>query len=161
MSEENSLKFFLQDIRRFLEPVWITTHKSWGDAPVPDPPSKYMCRYSCLFLQHLLRRHVFGQWRIELGRPPSPDLNGTQQGNFGYHAKNGWHDHAWLVRDGVILDITADQYGDAPIIISSITSSKYNANLSEDDVATDLEELKKRILSWVDMWSQQAEVAHI
>jgi hypothetical protein len=155
MDKENSLEVFLQDVRRFLEPIWVKTHKSWDDEPMPDPPSKYMCRYSCLFLQQLLQQYGYGQWSIELGRPPSPDLNGTKEGKFGYYAKDGWYDHAWLVKDGVIIDITADQYGDAPIIISSITSSKYNANLSEDNAAMDLKKLKKRAVSWIDMWSHQ------
>jgi hypothetical protein len=35
----------------------------------------------------------------------------------GARRSDGWT-HAWVVVDGVIIDITADQFGEAPIIVS-------------------------------------------
>lgn len=156
MEEKHSLETFLKDIRCFLEPIWIKAHKSWDDAPVPAPPSKYMCRYSCLFLRKLLKNYGYGKWFIELGRPLSPELNGTEDGKFGYLATDGkWYDHTWLVKDGIIIDITADQYGGDPITIAPIGSTKYNANLTEDNVIKDFKKLEKRVHSWIYLWLKQ------
>jgi hypothetical protein len=33
-------------------------------------------------------------------------------GEFGTPGEDDWHSHAWLERDGVIVDITADQFPD-------------------------------------------------
>lgn len=144
---------YISTVRKFLEPLWIKTHEAWADEPIPTPPSKYMCRYSCLFLQRVLKDAGYGDWRICLGRPLSPELEGTSQGQYGYRSSDGkWYDHAWLTKDDILLDITADQYGDPPVIISSSASGKYNANIPEDYVSTKLKVLEKRVDTWVYEW---------
>jgi len=150
------LKEFVTDIRLFLEPIWIKAHEAWADEPIPSPPSKYMCRYSCLFLKHALHEAGYGDWKIYLGRPVSRELQGTEQGLFGYRSVDGgWHDHAWLIKDGMLIDITADQYGDLPVIVDRLPFDKYNANLTEKEVAADLQKLSGRVSMWLAEWQKR------
>lgn len=151
------LKDFVGDIRSFLEPIWVKAHEGWADEPVPTPPSKYMCRYSCLFLKQVLNDAGYGEWQVYLGRPPSQELHGTAQGQFGYQSADGkWYDHAWLIKGDTLIDITADQYGDMPVIVCNFVPEKYHANMSEADVSADFAKLKKRVDSWVAEWQKQA-----
>lgn len=151
-----NLAEFIGKAREFLEPLWIKTHATWANEPVPSPSSKYMCRYSCLFLQQALKDAGYGQWTIRLGRPPSPELNGTKAGMFGYQSGDGcFHDHAWLTKDGLMIDITADQYGDLPIIIGNATSVTYKSNLTEHEAAKELDVLRDRAKAWYAEFQQQ------
>ena len=89
MTKKVPLDIFVKDIRKSLEPLWIATHESWDDELIPNPPSKYMCRYTCLFLQKALKVNGYGKWFIELGRPTSQELNGTNEGQYGYCTSDG------------------------------------------------------------------------
>lgn len=147
---------YVSKIRIFLEPLWLKAHEAWADEPVPNPPSKYMCRYSCLFLQRVLKDAGYGDWHIFLGRPTTPELHGTENGVFGYRSTDGkWYDHAWLIKDSILIDITADQYGDMPVIVGDSVSTNYNANMSEDDVKADLQKLQKRVNYWLQEWKEK------
>lgn len=75
------------EIRRFLLPRWVALHEAWGDEPVPDPPSRTMCRYTAEFIAL-----VDPRWQRTLGL-----VNGAT--------------HVWSEGPGGFLDITGDQFG--------------------------------------------------
>jgi hypothetical protein len=68
--------------------------------PLPDPLPRFprgACRLSSLALAAHLRRQGLGDWEL--------CSSFRQEGPF-------TQTHAWLERDGVLLDITADQFND-------------------------------------------------
>lgn len=53
-------------------------------------------------------------------------------GERGSHEQNTWTSHAWLARGDLIVDITADQFPDAPGDVIVSTSSVWHASFSTD-----------------------------
>lgn len=138
-------------VRQFLEPHWLTAHQSWNE--IPDPLSRWMCRYSSLFLATLLRElqseHV---WEIVGGRPPQ-DTDATPQAQVGMLGCDGtWHDHCWVKGNELIIDLTADQFGYAPVIVTHASDHRYRANLAEIDLEKDLQKLRRRPMQWLSDW---------
>jgi hypothetical protein len=152
----NSLLIFIKKVRTFLEPHWVKAHEEWQDIPVPCPPSKYMCRYSCLFLKKVLKDNHYGEWQIVLGRP-SIETEGTAEGKYGYKSPVGsWHDHAWLIQGDLLLDITADQFQGNAIYLGDKNHSKYNPNITLEAYALlDIQDLQKRVNHWLNIWDKQ------
>lgn len=37
--------------------------------------------------------------------------------NYGLLTAGGWESHAWVEADGFVIDVTADQFGHAPIVV--------------------------------------------
>lgn len=147
-----SLLLFTKHVRSFLEPHWITALKSWGD-PIPQPPSKQMCRFSCLFLKDVLKESNYGEWLIMLGRPDL--VKSATTVDYGFKTKNDcWHDHAWLVKDNLLIDITADQFDGDAVYVGRIDSNHYRPNLTEHDALHHLSTLKKRVNKWLDAWRE-------
>jgi len=154
------LKKFLVEIRKFLEPKWIEAHESWADEPIPNSSSKYMCRYSSIFLKEVLNQYGYGSWDIILGRPLQ-ELEGTPEGEFGYrNVKGNWYDHAWLVKDDALIDITADQHGGEEVLLGLKVDTRFKQNLTEDDAesASQLERLRKRVNPWLQDWQSLVQV---
>lgn len=143
------LSTFLQEVRLFLEPLWIEAHKEWNEIDVI--PSKNMCRYSCLFLKEILNFHNYGKWEIKLGRPDI-EKEGSPESMYGYRFDDKWYDHAWLIKDIVLIDITADQFGGSSIYIGKIDDPSYKANLTEKDALSDLKTLEIRVNKWINEW---------
>lgn len=148
---------FANTIRQFLEPRWLAAHQSWGD--IPDPLSRFMCRYSSIFLATLLREQDEAPWSIVGGRPPQP-LDATVAATVGMFACDGtWNDHCWVTGRGLILDLTADQFGHAPVIVTPCSDPRYRANLSEAEMATDFQKLQHRPGQWLADWKEKPPLA--
>jgi hypothetical protein len=149
----HELRAFTQRVRYFLEPLWFKAHENWNDEPFTHPTSKHMCRYTCLFLKKVLKDNDFGEWTLMIGRPSRLE-EGSPAGKYGYKSlESNWYDHAWLVKDNLFIDITADQFGDECVQVGEINFTNYRANLSENDVITSLQKLKKRVDGWLDIWA--------
>lgn len=140
----------LQPYRIFLENIWIETHKEWNNSIVPVPASFHMCRYTCLFLQYILNKEHNIKTDITSGRP-SEEHNGTTKGQYGYRdANHHIHDHSWLLyNDTIIIDITADQFGDQAIVITPINDDRYRASPNQDAFKSDFMTLQKRVQRWI------------
>lgn len=148
---------FAVTVRQFLEPHWLTAHQSWNE--IPDPLSRWMCRYSSIFLATLLRElqseHV---WEIVGGRPPQ-HTDATPPVQIGMLGCDGtWHDHCWVKGNGLIIDLTADQFGYAPVIATHASDYRYCANLTEIDLQKDLQKLRRRPMQWLSDWRANASV---
>ncbi|WP_088892892.1 hypothetical protein [Leptolyngbya ohadii] len=146
----SQFKMFASTVRQFLEPHWLAAHQGWSD--IPDPLSRWMCRYSSIFLATLLREQSQEPWSIVGGRPPR-SLNAKVEGEFGILAWDGtWNDHCWVTGRGLIIDLTADQFGHDPIIVTASSDPRYRANLTEDEMAQDFQKLQRRSTQWLAAW---------
>ena len=149
----SSLEKLVCEVRLFLEPLWTQAHESWADSPTPYPPSKQMCRYSCIFLKEVLAEASFGVFEIKLGRPITRELDGTHEGRFGYRSADGrWHDHAWLTQKDLLIDITADQFGGPAVTVATHPSSEYHPNMSETEASENILKLQNRVNVWLQAW---------
>jgi hypothetical protein len=113
------------DVRSFLEPVWPLWHQRSG-RPVPTPASAGTCGRSSLFLRDVLRLEGFcAEWTI--GNPHRADGGeiGTSEGFF---TGMRWESHAWVSCLGMIIDVTADQFGADAIIVTTEPDARYRAN---------------------------------
>ncbi|MFN4327651.1 MAG: hypothetical protein ACK4FF_02140 [Limnobacter sp.] len=63
---------------------------------------------------------LFGAFLVDHGIPGFQYICGER----GSQADNTWTSHAWLQRDDLVVDLTADQFPDAPtgVIVSSSSS---------------------------------------
>lgn len=104
-------------VRAFLEPVWVEWHRARG-GNLPVPLSRFTCGRSSLFLKRVLESDA-ESWHA---RP---------QGHFGFHTGNEWSSHAWVECGDLIIDITADQFGDAPIIVTEAPDPRYHKAVSD------------------------------
>ena len=45
--------------------------------------------------------------------------------HYGLLTSDGWASHAWVEADGLVIDITADQFGYAPVVVTSSQDPGY------------------------------------
>lgn len=103
-------------VRAFLEPHWAEWHRRAGSLPLVCD-SQGTCGRSSLFLRDVLRS-AGAEAEMVAGSPVD--------GDHGFY--NGvWHGHAWVRAGGWIVDVTADQFGCEPIIVTGIDDARYGA----------------------------------
>ncbi|MQP68677.1 hypothetical protein GE253_25590 [Niveispirillum sp. SYP-B3756] len=127
--------------RAFLEPVWPSWHAERGQTP--PVLSAWTCSRSSLFLQRVLIED-FGIAAAWMTGCPF-DEHGVAF-PAGFHSADGWLGHSWIVAGDLIVDITADQFGLAPVTVVSASDSRYRAS---EDLA--LLEFKAKRTATVDM----------
>ena len=119
-------------VRSFLELRWLEKHLTWEEER-PKVLSALMCRYTSIFLQQVLAKDL-DIMTIIVGGRPIRELHGTPRGKYGFvDSQNCWYDHCWLESKHLIIDLTADQFGDLPIIITPKRDCRYRTNLDEYD----------------------------
>lgn len=105
-----------------MEPIWLGWHRTWnGDAP--STPSQWTCGRTSLFLVRALTAEgLDASWASGTPRlsPESPEL-----GDFGFLSDIGWQSHAWVECGNIIVDITADQFGASPVLITDRHDRRY------------------------------------
>lgn len=110
--------------RRFLEPIWHEWHAAWK-GPVPPVASTFTCGRSSLFLAEALRHEGFeAEWQ---SGTPRLSESGPELGPYGFHTGTRWESHAWVCSGGLIVDITADQFGAEPVIVTPASDARYGA----------------------------------
>ncbi|OUL66244.1 hypothetical protein HK16_11550 [Acetobacter senegalensis] len=108
--------------RSFLEPVWIEWHTARG-GKLPAVPSQSTCGRSSLFVVKALRHvGITATWKTGV---PRHFEGGPELGPIGFHANGRWQSHAWVEACGYIIDITADQFGAAPVIVVPTGDRRY------------------------------------
>ena len=105
--------------RAFLEPVWHDWHSARSSKP-PAVASENTCGRSSLFLQRALVHSGFAAgWVTGV---PSPDGSDDAVGFFDGRI---WRSHAWVECEGLIVDLTADQFGCEPVMVCPIEDTRY------------------------------------
>ncbi|MBU8539071.1 lasso peptide biosynthesis protein [Falsiroseomonas tokyonensis] len=107
----------LAQARRFLETVWPEWHAERG-RPLPAIPSTGTCGRSACFLQRVLAEagqeaRIRHGWFLAPGRPPAR--------------------HAWVESTGLILDLTADQFGAPPLLGCPAPDARYRPGTDTAD----------------------------
>jgi hypothetical protein len=102
--------------RAFLEPVWLEWHTTRG-GDIPTPLSRTTCGRSSLFLKRVLQVNC--------------PLPGGPRAYFGFHAGSDWQSHAWVETGNWIIDLTADQFGDEPVIVTARPDPRYQKGVSD------------------------------
>ncbi|MDQ2089623.1 hypothetical protein [Marimonas arenosa] len=107
-------------MRAFLEPHWAVWHARTGSPEGRRTLSEGTCGRSSRFLCEVLRRDGF-EAELVFGSPVECDC--------GFRTEAGWKGHGWvLVREPArIVDLTADQFGAAPVIVTGIDDPRYRA----------------------------------
>lgn len=109
-------------VRAFLEPRWPVWHAAAGSPPTIMSSST--CGRSSLFLQRVLQEDhgVEAIWRNGTPRfsPDSPEL-----GPFGFFGGTSWESHAWVEVGQWIIDITGDQFGMPPVVVTNCNDFRY------------------------------------
>lgn len=109
---------YASDTRAFLETVWPRWHKARGIQPSIN--STGTCGRSSLFLQKV--------YLEELAINSNWVTGGANCGlaHSGYYDGADWNNHSWLeIENTHIVDITADQFGEAPILVLPITDPRF------------------------------------
>ncbi len=102
--------------RAFLEPIWPEWHCA-GAGSAPAVLSTRTCGRSSLFLRDVLRAEGrSAEWASGM---LLPDHAPPEAGDA------GWHHHAWVVSGGFIIDITADQLGAPPVVVTPAADARY------------------------------------
>jgi hypothetical protein len=102
-------------VRDFLEPYWAVWNRRAG-SPLKRTLSQGTCGRSSLFLRDVLRAQGL-QADYVAGSP--------SEGPQGYRLDGVWHGHAWVQSGGWIIDVTADQFGAAPVVITPVGDQTY------------------------------------
>lgn len=108
--------------RQFMEPVWHHWHQSRGRT-VPHPTSRYTCGRTSLFLRDVLRHEGHrAEW---MSGTPYAGGSGAPDAACGFYSGTRWEGHAWVISGDTIIDITADQFGGDPVLITSVSDIRY------------------------------------
>lgn len=112
---EGRVRALASEVRSFLEPLWPRWHRVRGDAP-PCPLSRGTCHTSSQVLAAILSDAGLAA-RVAAGTDPERDE--------GFAAPGGRVGHAWVVCEGLVVDITADQFGLPPVVLVREDDPRY------------------------------------
>lgn len=120
-----------RDARALLEPLWARVRR--GRPPAGQTSSSGLCIPSAVLLRRLLAAAFPGSWRVAGGSPFVKDGTSFRPGeprpmDGGTIDKLGARrDHRWVVDDvsGVLVDVSADQFGHEGIIVSHSEDRRY------------------------------------
>jgi hypothetical protein len=110
----------------FLQPHWERWHREWGP-PFPNVASQWTCTRSAAFLAFALKEDGLAAF-FTSGRPGSNAVDGD---GCGFRTADRWEGHAWVICGRHIVDITADQFGQAPVLISGASDQRYRSGCNE------------------------------
>lgn len=110
--------------RCFIEPFWDKWHAARG-SDKPDVASRHTCGRTSLFLVKALGHEgIAARW---VSGVPRLTEHGPDVGPYGFFAGSRWESHAWAHCGAWIIDITADQFGADPVIVTPFDDQRYRA----------------------------------
>jgi len=138
----------LIEVRKFLEEKW----KEWRSTRnIPDEGAKNMCKFSSVFLQEILG----DDWDVVGGYADptefDPDVINNMPGGF-FDGKD-YHGHMWIESGDALIDLTADQFGAASIIMTTYAASPQHIVNQVSELA-ELKENTQTSMKWAEEWSE-------
>jgi len=132
-----------------MEPVWDDwlAAEPWRRGATPSAGA---CGRTSLFVRDALRREGYDAvWSNGV-----PRLSETSQiGDFGFLVQGRWESHAWVTCHGWIVDITADQFGALPVIVTPAFDPRYASNnldtADEESVARRKATAASLMMAWL------------
>lgn len=140
------LKALVSRVRRFLEAEWPLWHQARG-RPLPTPLSRGTCQTSSLFLAQALCRADLDAVVVQ-GNDPS-----RREGFFDGHI---WHGHAWVQSHGLVLDVTADQFGQERCVILPHPIPHYKSGQRDTASAAAKEQRQRLVAAALCRWQDVA-----
>lgn len=166
--DDADLPTFLTETRAFLEPLWRgfkdERHPGWEERELL---SFGMCRFTAAFLRPILEEATDRKWSVIGGlshfHPADEGWDRTKgKPNSAFDAEDGvggiltiegiWLDHYWLTDGATIIDLTADQAGWEPILVTDAKDERYLANWKASFVKAHLKDVSKRSGEWRQQW---------
>lgn len=132
----------LQPLREYLGHCWAAWAAEKNKPENAD--GKNMCRFTAAFLANVLGK----PWRAVGG-----GCRYNFQGNSllsvgGFFDGTNWQAHYWVTDGKRIVDLTANQFGAEPIIITSAKDPRYDANYWPSEVREALTHVRARARQW-------------
>jgi len=122
-------------VRLVLEDAWPAQETCPGEDEAPR--SAGQCgRSSCVLVRILSEELPDGEWRLAGGLEDVDDSMNAHDlvpdaGPGGMVWNGCWQDHYWVVSEpyGLIVDVTGDQFGHAPVVVCGTRDDRYRENL--------------------------------
>jgi hypothetical protein len=133
---DSELQGQLVVLRAALEGYWAAWAEEKGRPEAATGAT--LCRFTAAFLVRMLK----GRWRVKGGEAYLP---GDAAGFF--DGKN-WHGHYWVTDGQRIVDLTANQFGADPIVITTANDPRYCENYSSRELIEVLQHVAVRARRW-------------
>lgn len=144
MAERQALTDLAEALRAFMPDIWRAWHAEDGHEP-PSPLSAGTCGRTSLLLQKiLLAKGRSALWRT--GR-------GVQA--HGFFDGRRWRSHSWVECEGFVLDITADQFGAPPVIVTAAGDRRYRADEVDPAFPERRERRERAATAALALWRQK------
>jgi len=142
-------------LRSFIEPYWRAWKAESGKPQGPfETDSAGMCGFTSCFVAAALNREIGGDWRLAGGRPGSEGPYGGVTCSAG--RQNG---HFWAQsEDGLIVDITADQFGLPTVVVTTAGDPRYQATFSEAEIEAHLPKVEPVACEWLEAAEEEGVV---
>lgn len=141
----------ISEIRCFLVPLWI----QWGvDRGKPvSAAGEEMCRFTSAFLVKVLGPG----WRFDGGHPDVFDWKSKAWVDSGLgggflDASGVWRPHHWVCKNGVIVDLTASQFGEPDMVITTSEDPRFRSTMDSRSRAEALRDVQARASAWASDW---------
>jgi len=140
-------------LREFLVPRWI----AWGSEnnTVVTERGEGMCRFTAAFLSLALGRG----WCLSGGYPDlyRPETGwGDNPNGGGFLVEGKWEAHHWVTNGRLIVDLTASQFGELPVLVVPVTDSRFRETLIFPSQRSEaLRDVRKRAIGWHNEWKEE------
>jgi len=133
-SYTESIEDDLKDIRKFLENKWETKK------------SNRQCIRTVYFLKNVIGGKIVGGW---VSSKPRENERG------GFLDKTGkWNFHYWIEKNGKIIDITSDQFGEPKINVLPAKDARYVKNCTAQDMKNDFKFTGEVVDAWIEEYKK-------
>lgn len=138
---------FAGSLRSFIEPFW----RAWkAESERPQGPfetdSAGMCGFTSCFVAMALNKALGGGWTMAGGRPRAAFPEGGVRCASG--RQNG---HFWAESEsGLIVDLTADQFGLPTVVVTTASDPRYRATFSLEEIEGHLPKVEALAWEWLE-----------
>ena len=140
------------ELRSFLEPLWM--HRKSATGRLPDAGtscSEGMCGFSASFMALALSALEGSDWRVAGGWP--------QSGGGMACPRRSLKAHFWTVsEDGIVVDLTADQFGHPCIIVTGANDPRYVESFTAEEIERHLPKVMPLAEEWLELASMEGIV---